>query len=184
MEQYTTLTDEEWEDILSYWEYKHYKKGEFMTKIGQVEKWFYFVAKGVARGYFEQDGQEMIAGFTYDGDYSGAYDSFLTQTPTEWHMQTITDCDMLRIHYDDLMLLFNRHKSMERWGRKFMEHIVIGFGRRQMAVLNFTAEERFLRLLGNAPQLFQMVPQKYLASYLAMTPETFSRLRRKVMQKG
>ena len=60
-----------------------------------------------------------------------------------------------------------------------MEELLWGLGMREISVLSYSAEERYDRLLGNAPHILQLVPQKHLASYLGMTPETFSRIRKK-----
>ena len=74
--------------------------------------------------------------------------------------------------------MFDSHKGIERWGRIFNSKILIGMARRQIEVRAYSAEERFDRLQNDSPHIFQLVPQKYLASYLGMTPETFSRLRK------
>ncbi|ELR72955.1 cAMP-binding protein [Fulvivirga imtechensis AK7] len=171
--------EEEWKDFISYWRPVHIKKREYIIKEGQTEKYFYFVYRGVLRGYTTKDGDEISIGFTYDGDYSGAYDSFLAQQPSDFSMQAITDCELLRISYTDLMAMFDKYKSAERWGRIFNANILIGMARRQLEVRSFSAEERFERLATQSPHILQLVPQKYLASYLGMTPETFSRLRKK-----
>lgn len=171
------LSSAEWADFSTRWMPFSYQKNDFIIQAGQTEKYFYFVHSGVLRAFVLNNGYEVSLGFAYDGDYSGAYDSFLGQCQTDWNIQALTNVVGLRITYQDLMAMFDQYKSVERWGRIFNAQILIGMGRRQVEVRNYSAEERFDRLFNQSPHIFQLVPQKHLASYLGMTPETFSRLR-------
>ncbi|MEO9806568.1 MAG: Crp/Fnr family transcriptional regulator [Reichenbachiella sp.] len=177
------LTDQEWEDFSSRWDTRVIEKGQHIIQVGQTEKYFYFVHDGVMRAYVLNKGVDVSVGFSYNGDFSGAYDSFLDQKPTDWNIQTISQVELLRIGFADLMEMFDRYKSLERWGRIFNAQALIGMGRRQVEVRSFSAEERFDRLFNQSPHIFQLVPQKYLASYVGMTPETFSRMRRQRIGK-
>lgn len=184
VEELARISDEEWRDFSSRWKTKKIKKGEYIIRPGQTEKYFYFVNKGVMRAFVLINGVEVSVGFSYDGDFSGAYDSFLDQKPSDWNIQAISEVGLLRIGFHDLMEMFDRYKSFERWGRIFNAQALIGMGRRQVEVRSFSAEERFDRLFSQSSHIFQLVPQKYLASYLGMTPETFSRMRKQKTEKN
>jgi hypothetical protein len=79
------------------------------------------------------------------------------------------------------MPLFDQYKVFERWGRLFNQSVLVGFGVFIQSILADSAEERFNRLMDQSPHIFQLVPQKHLASYLGMSAETFSRMRKKTM---
>jgi len=181
VEELSPMTDHEWKDFSGRWMLTNYSKNEFVTKTGQVEKYFYFVHSGVLRGFVLNNGSDISMGFSYDGDFSGVYDSLLNQSKADWNLQALVKTDVLKITYSDLMEMFDKYKSIERWGRIFNANALIGLGRRQLEIRNYSAEERFDRLATQSPHIFQLVPQKYLASYLGMTPETFSRMRRQRM---
>lgn len=140
----------------------------------------YIVEEGVQRLYFEHDGDEHCLGFAYGHSWSGDYDSFLAQRPGRFQVQAVTDSVLLGIDRNDLMRLYDRIPSMDRWGRLIVEELVQGRATREIELLTLSAEERYRRLMARSPHLLQLVPQKDIASYLRMTPETFSRLRAKV----
>jgi CRP/FNR family transcriptional regulator, anaerobic regulatory protein len=177
--QHTILSEEEWVDFSSLWHPVELKKGEYLIKEYQIETSFYFVFDGVLRAYAIKNGEEICIGFTYNGDFSGAYDSFLAQSKSEFAVQALSKCLLLKISREDLMTQFDAYKSIERWGRLFNAEILIGMAKRQIESRSYSAEEKFNRLLEQSPHIMQLVPQKHLASYLGMTAETFSRLRKK-----
>lgn len=180
IDELSPLSPLEWNDFARKWKRKSVVKGEYLLKAGQVEKYFYYVHYGVLRMFGENKEEEVDVGFSYDGEYSGIYDSFLAQKPTDMYLQAITACEMLRISHEDLMEQFDKYKSVERWGRIFNANMLIRMARRQVETRAYNAEEKFKRLAQNSPHILEIVPHKYLASYLGMTPETFSRLRSKL----
>ena len=171
------IPDQEKERFCKDWKAFVLEKNDHMTKIGVVEDFFYYVHEGVLRGYAIKDGVEYSVGFTYHGDFSGAFDSFLDRSPSWFGLHALTDCTLLRISYNDLMKLFDESHAAERWGRIFISEMLIRMAKRQLELRSYSAEERLLRLQKSSPQIFQLIPLKYLASYLGMTPETLSRLR-------
>jgi CRP/FNR family transcriptional regulator, anaerobic regulatory protein len=174
-------TDGEWEAFTAHWKPFSFDKNHRVTDLGEVEPYFYFISEGVIRAYFIKDGEEFNIGFTYQNEYSGVYDSFMLQKPSQYALETLTETSGIRIKYRDLIGLYDQHKVFERWGRLFNQGILIGFGVFVQSILADSAEERFNRLMQQSPHIFQLVPQKHLASYLGMSAETFSRMRKKTM---
>lgn len=179
--QKASPTEAEWEAFVNCWEPYEFPKLHIMTDFEEVEDYFYFVHHGVIRGYFEKGAEEFNIGFSYDGEFSGVYDSFVKRKPSWYCMETISATSGLRIRHEDLTRLYDQYKVFERWGRLFNEMILMGFGIYIRSLLADSAEERFNRLMTQSPHVFQIIPQKHLASYLGMTPETFSRMRKKTM---
>lgn len=181
IERYVRLTEAEWRVIASCWMERTFSKGAMISREGTVEQWFYIVKEGVQRLYYDHDGNEHCLGFSYDHSWSGDYDSFLSQRPGRFMVQAVTDSVLFGIRYADLQELYERVPIMERFGRLILEELISGRATREIELLTLSAEERYRRLLKRSPHLLQLVTQKDIASYLRMTPETFSRLRAKVL---
>ncbi|GHE74643.1 Crp/Fnr family transcriptional regulator [Roseivirga thermotolerans] len=182
IEQYISLNEEEWQQIRTCWKPFHYHKNTVITSVGQVEKYFYYVHEGLIRGFFEKNGTEHNMGFTYNGEYSGVYDSFIFQRPSDWSLETLADSSGVRISYHQLEMLYSKVPILKEWTFRFNRQVMFGLGIFIRSLLADSAEEKFERLMSQSPHIIQIVPQKHLASYLGMTPETFSRMRKKWAQ--
>lgn len=179
IERYVKLTDGEWAVVEACWARRSVTRGAFVSEAGRVEERFYIVESGVQRMYFEHDGGEHCVGFAYDRSWSGDYDSFVSRKPGRFFVQAITDSVLLCIERDDLRRLFDTVPAMDRFGRLMLEELITGRATREIELLTLSAEERYRKLMARSAHLLQLVPQKDIASYLRMTPETFSRLRAK-----
>lgn len=177
IERYVDLTGAHWARIGRYWAEHAFTRNAIITRAGSVEPRFYIVKSGVQSLSFPHDGEDICVGFAYDGSWSGAFDSFVTRTPSRFDLRAITDSVLLGIEHTDLQRLYDQLPVMERFGRLILEELVVGRATREIEQLSLSAEERYDRLVARSPKLLQLVPQKDIASYLRMSPETFSRLR-------
>ena len=164
------------EEYLSYTSPVSFERKSVMTRQGQVERYLYFVEEGIQRAYYLKDGKEHVVAFTYPPSFSGIPESFLTQTPSRCFLECITPSRFLRISYDDHQQMLHKHREIETVSRKLSEQLLIGFMERHYELLSCTIEERFLSFVHRSPQLLNMVPHKYIASYLRIDPSNFSKL--------
>lgn len=163
------------------WEEKTYDKKEWITEAGRTESYFFYVLEGVQTVYFVNNkGEKVVIGFSYQGDFSGAYESFLIQEPSVLFVEALQPSRMLAISYTNYQKLFELSTDFNKWARLFLERILVGRGKREVELINLTAKERYINFMRRCPDVLHEIPQKYLASYLNMKPETFSRLRSSV----
>ena len=171
------LKDEEWDEFSLIWTTVSYKRKTILTAAGETERHLYFVLEGVQRAfYLGGNHPEATVVFTYPSSFSGVADSFLTQQPSKYFLETITASKMLRTTYQHVQTLMDKHHNFERWVRLAASHSLMGALERQIELLSFSAEEKFRTLLSRSPHVLQLIPHKYLASYLGIDPSTFSKL--------
>ncbi|MET0242487.1 MAG: Crp/Fnr family transcriptional regulator [Flavitalea sp.] len=171
------LADNEWDDLSRIWVPVSYKRKTLLTAAGETEKHLYFVLDGVQRAFYVDDHHpEATVVFTYPSSFSGVADSFLTQTPSRYFFETLTSSEMLRTTYRQLQELMDKYHNLERWIRIASSFVLVGTLERQVELMSFTAEEKFRTLLKRSPHVLQLIPHKYLASYLGLDPSTFSKL--------
>ena len=164
------------EEYLSHWREFKIEKKAVLTAEGQTEKYMYFVLEGIQKSYYINDGKEHVIAFTYPPSFSGIPESFLTQTPSKYFLETITDSRFLRISFEKHNELMNKHRQIETLFRKATELVLIGLIERHYELLAYDIKTRFKNFTARSPHLLNMVPHKDLASYLRIDPTNFSKL--------
>lgn len=148
-----------------------------LTVAGETEKHLYFVLEGLQRAfYIGDDNQEGTIVFTYPPSFSGVADSFLTQTPSKFFFETLTASKFLRTTYKQIEGLMELYPAIQAMILKTTAFALKGVLERQIELQCFSAEEKFRTLLRRSPHVLQIIPHKYLASYLGIDPATFSKL--------
>lgn len=176
-----SLTDDEWNEFSSMWKLYDAKRKVMLTKAGETEKYLYFVLSGVQRGfYMHNNDREATIVFTYPFSFSGIADSFLTQRPSLFFLETITASSFLRTTFQQVDELMQRSHNFQRCMFKALSETFAGVLQRQIELQCFSAEEKFKALLKRSPHVLQLIPHKYLASYLGIDATNFSKLLGKV----
>ena len=166
----------------SLWVEKSFNQYDIITEAGSIEHYFYFVLEGVQTLYIlNEKGQKVVLGFSYSGSPSGVFDSFIAQTASSTFLEVLKPSTLLGIHLSDYHDLFEKHPEFHKWGHLFFQEVLFGRLYREVELLTMSAEQRYVTFMQRCPEELKIIPQKYLASYLNMKPETFSRLRASVM---
>lgn len=171
------LKDEEMEAFASGWQPFECKRKTILTAAGETERYLYFVLEGVQRGFYVgNDRQEATIVFTYPPSFSGLADSFITQTPSKCFLETLTASRFLRTTYKNISQLMDQYPNIRKMVLFQIGFVLKGVLERQIELQCFSAEEKFLALLKRSPHVLQLIPHKYLASYLGIDATTFSKL--------
>jgi CRP-like cAMP-binding protein len=171
------LSDDEWDDFALIWTEGEAKRKTILTAKGDTEKTLYFITEGVQRAfYLTDDDKEATLVFTYPFSFSCVADSFLTQTPSKYFFETLTQSAFLKTTYTQVAALLDTYPNFERMISKATAFALKGALERQIELQTFSAEQKFTTLLNRSPQVLRLIPHKYLASYLGMDAATFSKL--------
>jgi CRP-like cAMP-binding protein len=171
------LHNEEMAALLAVWQPYSCKRKTLLTKAGETERYLYFVLEGVQRAFYSgDDGHEATIVFTYPPSFSGIADSFLTQTPSQFFLETLTTNRFLRTSHKQLEDLMHSHADILQMVLRLTSFALRGVLERQIELQCFSAEQRFRTLFKRSPHILNLIPHKYLASYLGLDPTTFSKL--------
>lgn len=168
------VLDDHWEHTVEL------KRNEFLVQKGMVHTHLYFVKKGSLRVFIEDEIEEHTIRFGYKDSLITALDCFLTDTPTEFYIQAIKRCELKSISKKKYMRLINSNESYKEVWNDVLQSFVYQQIEREIDLITYSPQKRFERVFKRSPQLFQEIPQKYIASYLRMTPETLSRILKSV----
>ena len=176
------IPDEVWQACRPDWQAFSAKRRTILTAAGERERYLYFVLEGIQRVFYLTDdgAKEATLVFTYAPSLSGVADAFLGQHPSHFYLETLTPSRFLRIAYEPFMEQCLNYPEMNRLALALAASAFEGVLLRQAELQTATAEEKFRALLGRSPHVLNLIPHKYLASYLGIDPATFSRLLGKV----
>ncbi|MEP3210798.1 MAG: Crp/Fnr family transcriptional regulator [Maribacter sp.] len=163
------------------WQIKTFKQYDLITEAGRIENFFYYVLEGVQAVYLvNEKGEKVVLGFSYSGSPSGVFDSFVNRKPATLFLEALKPSKLLAISYTNYQRLFQHYPKFHEWGHEFFKAVLLGRLSREVELLTLNAQDRYISFMKRCPDELKIIPQKYLASYLNMKPETFSRLRASV----
>ena len=180
LETITPLTDVEWEKIQSRLRMRSFRKGDELLREGQVCTDVYFILKGLIRIYVVNDGKEICRQFFFENSFVSEYQSFLNQQPARLSVDVLEDTEVLTFTYDDMQYFYREIPAFQLIGRKIAEYLFLKITERVNSFLIESPEERYQSLIDSRPKVLQRIPQYMIASYLGITPEHLSRLRKKL----
>lgn len=179
-EQKISLPEQEWNLFLAQLTRKEYLKKDFLLRQGQTEKYISFIEKGSIRFFVQKPESEVTFAFIFENDLVCAYDSFLTQMPCLYAAQALEDTIVWQFSYETLQYLYQNVPVSNVLGRWASEEIYLKKAKRELSFLLETPEERYLKLFTERPNVIKQIPLQHIASYIGITPQALSRIRKRI----
>lgn len=175
------MSDSELEEIADKFKTKPVKKNDYILRQGDTCKDFIFVQKGCLRLYYVKDDIEVSVWFAFQHSSAIEIYSFISESPSDYYLQAIEDSEVRYISKTELKKLYELQPKMQEMMRNFWEAVLLDLISRFTALEKDSAEKRYLDLLNNSDYL-ETIPQKYLASFIGVTPTSLSRIRKKIIK--
>ena len=179
---YSSFSHAELEQLAGKFSYKAIKKNEFLLRHGEICRDFIIVDKGCLRLYYLKDDIDTSVWFAFPGSSAIEIDSYISGKPTNYFLQAIEDTEVWVLPKHSLELLYKEVPKLETMMRRFWEDAILTIIQRFTALQTDTAEKRYLDLLSK-PDYMASIPQKYLASFIGVTPTSLSRIRKRIQQR-
>lgn len=181
MASYIQLDPEEEETLLTKIKFRPYLKNQFLVQAGDISKYTYFILKGCVKAFhLDENGQQHIRDFAIENWWTGDLGSFLSQEPGQYYVQCIEDCQIAQISYDDMEVLYGLVPKMERLFRIIIQKAYVVSQKRITQYQSLTAIEKYRRFKNEYPKFVERIPQYLIASYLGITPEFLSSIRKQI----
>ncbi|WP_346883718.1 Crp/Fnr family transcriptional regulator [uncultured Algibacter sp.] len=182
LDQIATISKQDWDLFTSKLQRRVIEKKEVFLKCNAVENHISFIESGVVRLYIPKENpeKEITFGFSFKNQFVSAYDSFLTQKPSAYQLQALTKTTILSVTYSDLQIVYKTTQIGNLIGRLTAERLFLIKSNREQDLLNLTAEERYIKLFKERPELLKVIPLKYISSYIGVTAQALSRIRKRL----
>ena len=153
-------------------------RNEYLKVKGSIDTNLYFIEEGSLRIYHIDEYEEHTIRFGYQNNFIVSLDCFITEQPSDYYIQALKKTKLKVLKKSTFKQLINSEKELQNFWTLILEQIVLQQLEREKDILTSSSIERYKRVLKRSPQLFQEIPNKYIANYLKMAPETLSRLKK------
>jgi len=179
--KYVNLNSDEENLLETFWKEKILDKGDYLLRNGDTCRTDNFVVQGALKAFFinSENGKEEILCFAIDDWWATDIESFQKQKPSIYNIQAIEETKLLQIHYNSFQEMLNLIPKLERFFRIILENYLGSLQRRIILNNVYDAEQRYFEFLESYPNIADKVPQYLIASYLGISAEFLSRIRKK-----
>jgi CRP-like cAMP-binding protein len=175
--RFMPVTDMDIDDLMQFAERRNFDKKIVVVYEGEHELYLNFIIKGLAKKYFIHEKDEIVTQIAAEGNLICAADSLLSGKPSVYYVETIEPTTFLSFSKASIEKLYSKDAKWEKLGRLVLTKLLIDKERWDIDLVQLTTQDRLSRFIQDHRDLVRRVPQKILASYLGIQPETFSRLK-------
>jgi CRP-like cAMP-binding protein len=177
---YYSAPIEVWEVFAALLQHRKYRKNEILKESHSKESFLNIIINGSAGLFLDKSSHAICLDLCYEEEFFCDYMSFLTQSSTPLYTQALESLEVLSISHTSLEKLYTESPFGVQIGRVAAESLFIHKQNQQVELLTLTAEERYRQLLQKQPEIIRRTPSKHIASYLGITPESLSRIRKTI----
>lgn len=184
--QFVTFSDLEWESLTEYLNFSTLNKKEYFAVEGKVCDYMAFIVKGAVRYYHDKDGQEITGYFSFENEFASSYKSFIKRTPSTNYIQALEETQLILISHNNFQKMLDNPLiglKIERFGRLIAEYYICCYDDRVTSFILQSPEERYTAIEKTRPDIFQRIPQHFIANFLGITPVSLSRIRKRTLSK-
>ncbi|GAB3497907.1 Crp/Fnr family transcriptional regulator [Spirosoma knui] len=176
------FTDAEFEQLAGYLEVKKLRKKEFFNLQNEHARFVAYVNQGCLRAFHTNDvGDEFTVFFAFPGMWAGDKTSLYSNRPSSYSIHALEDSEIVYFEKDGWEEAMELIPALEAWYRLHSRRTLEAAQRKLIEWQTLSAEEKYLRLHEDAPDIVQRIPQHYIASYFGIKPQSLSRIRKKIM---
>lgn len=184
LKSHANFTDTEYEFFESLLKRKILGKKEYLLRSGEISRATAYVNRGCLRRYIiDEHAKEIIVNFAVEDWWTGDLESFYRQQPSVYFVQALEESELLMLYHEDYLRVCKRIPHYKTFHEEKVQRNHYATLKRLFLLKSGTAEEKYLSLMHELPQLFQRIPLHYIASYLGIEPESLSRLRKRLTDK-
>jgi len=170
--------------LQSVFRYRKFRKNQYVLQQGDMSRYETYMISGLTRTYeVDDNGQEHVISFNPEDHWIGDLSSFYTGTPTYFNIDCLEETEVFQITHPDLEKLFIEVPKMNSFYRILYRNSIIAYNKRVGSALSKTALERYYEFQVRFPLIEQRVPNHQIASFLGITPQSLSRIRKQAMTK-
>jgi CRP-like cAMP-binding protein len=178
------INEGEWQEFFGLFTPKKLKKREFLTKPGDANDASAYIVSGCLRTFYtDNKGHEHTMQIGFEDWWAGDLLAFITGSPAYYSVEALEDTELLMLSRSDQEAFYSKNLKFEKYFRMLLQSAYVAGQLRMISTMSKNAEERYVDLVQKYPHMEQRIAQHHIASYLGITPEALSRIKRSIIEK-
>ena len=181
LNKFGSISEETFLELTKITEFKRVEAGTQLVKFDEVPTKIYMIVSGVVRCYITtESGKEFNKSFYLPIGFVGALTALITNKPSLFVFETLSDCKIYEVDYKKFMTLCNNNEGLNSLHSRVLEFVYMKYEKRLLELISLNATDRYLALRKQISKVDELIPQYHIASYLGITPVQLSRIRKKI----
>jgi CRP-like cAMP-binding protein len=181
LKKYVNFSDEELISIVDVFRFRQYKKKDILAQKGKIVDSAFFIYEGSLRLFFNEKGVEVTGNISTEGEFLSSHESFFSQLPSKYNVEAIEDSVVLEIKTNDFIQEAIKNPKVFQVAMKILEQRLTKARDTIEMLVTLNPQERYLKILNESPIWINRFPHHVIASYIGISPVSFSRIRKRIL---